>query len=66
MCELTLQTVMAMFAYMTELDKVEIDESKSIEFEVEGTCKFCVLPLPLPLPSLSSQSQLRNHSCLLI
>ena len=31
-----LQTVEAMFGYMTELDKVEIDESATVEFEVEG------------------------------
>lgn len=30
------KTVEAMFGYMTELDKVEIDESQTVEFEVEG------------------------------
>eukprot|EP00047_Mylnosiga_fluctuans_P018255 m.68790 g.68790 ORF g.68790 m.68790 type:complete len:155 (-) comp7517_c0_seq3:141-605(-) len=29
-------TVMGMFGYMTELDSVGIDESQSVEFEVEG------------------------------
>lgn len=30
------QAALAMFGYMTELDKVEIDEDMTCEFEVEG------------------------------
>eukprot|EP00045_Choanoeca_perplexa_P006724 m.58134 g.58134 ORF g.58134 m.58134 type:complete len:94 (+) comp13755_c0_seq4:976-1257(+) len=30
------QATVAMFAYMTELDKITIDESLTSEFEVEG------------------------------
>ena len=31
-----LKTVIAMFGYMTELNKVDIDDTKTTEFEVEG------------------------------
>jgi hypothetical protein len=42
------QTVEAMFGYMTELETVDIDESKTQTVEVQGDATHAILLLRLP------------------